>query len=57
MAGGAGIPQNGENYILGPWLNFDADKESHFGDFANKANALMKDENRKGYEIPDLAHV
>lgn len=57
MAKGVGIPQDGENYVLGPWLSFDAEKETHIGNLASKANLLMKDENRKGYQVPEISHV
>ena len=57
MEKGVGIAQNGENYIVGPWLLFDAEKEAHIGNLASKANSLMKEENRKGYQVPELAHV
>jgi len=51
MAKGVGI-SDGENYTVGPMLEFDPKAERHTGEYADQANALLKDENRKGYEIP-----
>ncbi len=48
---------NVENYILDAWLRFDAEKEAHFGNSASKANLLMKEENRKRYQLPELTYV
>ena len=48
---------NVENYILGAWLRFDVEKEVYFGNSASKANLLMKEENRKRYQLPELTHV
>jgi predicted dehydrogenase len=52
MRDGAGVPENGAEYTVGPWLTFDPKTESHTGEFKNEANALLKDRNRRGYEIP-----
>ncbi len=57
MEDGVGIPKNGEKYTVGPWLTFDPDKERHVGAHAKKANALMKDENNAGFEVPTLSKV
>ena len=35
-----------------PWLKFDPKAEKHVGDHATAANALLKDSNRKGFEVP-----
>lgn len=57
MQGGVGIPKDQAEYTVGPWLTFDSKTERHVGDHAEEANALLKDGNRKGFEIPDLNNV
>jgi len=57
MRDGVGIPENGAEYVVGPWLTFDPQTELHIGDHATEANALLKDPNNRGFEIPTVAHV
>jgi predicted dehydrogenase len=57
MRDGVGIPENGAEYVVGPWLEFDGASERFTGEFADAANALVKDPNRKGFEVPDAAKV
>ncbi|MEZ6127583.1 MAG: Gfo/Idh/MocA family oxidoreductase [Planctomycetaceae bacterium] len=57
MSNGVGLPEDGNEYIVGPWLTFDPQTEQHTGDFASEANALLKDGNRKGFEVPSLKDV
>lgn len=57
MQGGVGIPKDKAEYTVGPWLTFDSKTERHVGDHAEEANALLKDQNRKGFEVPDLNQV
>lgn len=38
---------------LGPWLEFDAQSQKFTGEQANEANAFLKKEYRKGFEIPE----
>ena len=57
MRDGVGVPEDGAQYVVGPWLTFDPDTERHTGDHAEAANALLKDENRRGFEVPDVARV
>jgi hypothetical protein len=57
MRDGVGIPEDGAEYTVGPWLTFDPETERHTGDYADEANALLKDPNRTGFEIPTLAKV
>ena len=57
MQGGVGIPKDKAEYTVGPWLTFDSKTERHVGDHAEEANALLKDKNRKGFEVPDLKYV
>ncbi|MFO0979878.1 MAG: Gfo/Idh/MocA family oxidoreductase [Planctomycetaceae bacterium] len=57
MKDGVGIPENGAEYIVGPWLTFDPQSELHTGDHAEAANRLLKDPNRSGYEVPAVDKV
>ncbi len=57
MNKGVGIPEDGAEYVVGPWLTFDPEAETHVGDFATEANILLKDENRKGFEVPTIANI
>ncbi|MBX3420980.1 MAG: Gfo/Idh/MocA family oxidoreductase [Pirellulaceae bacterium] len=57
MADGVGVPVDGTTYRVGPWLTFDPQTERHVGDHADAANALLKDPNRAGFEIPDINQV
>lgn len=57
MRDGVGVPEDGAEYIVGPWLTFDPASERHTGDHAEAANLLLKDPNRKGYEIPEADKV
>lgn len=52
MQGQAGIPADGESYTVGPMLQFDDATERFVGDRAQEANALLKDRNNPGFEIP-----
>ncbi|HUF61636.1 MAG TPA: Gfo/Idh/MocA family oxidoreductase [Verrucomicrobiales bacterium] len=52
MRDGVGIPEDGAEYVVGPWLSFDPESERHTGEFAGAANELLKDPNRPGFEIP-----
>lgn len=56
MSKGVGVT-DGAKYTVGPTLTFDPETEKHIGDHAEEANALLKDENRKGFEIPEAAKV
>jgi len=57
MRDGVGVPEDGSKYTVGPWLTFDAASETHVGDYAKEANALLKDNNRAGFEVPDAGKV
>ena len=52
MRDGVGIPKNGAEYTVGPWLSFDSQTERFVGEHADEANALVKDPVRKGFEFP-----
>jgi len=57
MSKGVGLPEEGTQYTVGPWLTFDPKAERHTGDHAEAANALMKDKNRDGFEVPSAKDV
>ncbi len=57
MRDGVGIAENSVNYQLGKPLNFDPATERFTGDFANEANALIKDPDNPGFKIPGIAVV
>ncbi len=57
MSNGVGIPEDGEEYVVGPWLTFDPNTESHVGEHAAAANALLKDLNNPGFEVPTPNYV
>lgn len=57
MSKGVGVPEDGNQYIVGPWLTFDPKTERHTGDFAVEANALLKNFNRPGFQVPDPKNV
>lgn len=57
MSDGVGVPEDGNQYTVGPWLTFDGASETHVGDRAADANRLLKDDNRAGFEVPDAAKV
>jgi hypothetical protein len=52
MQNGVGIPEDKAEYTVGPWLSFDAESEKHTGAHADAANALLKDPNNSGFEVP-----
>ena len=56
MEKGVGV-KPGENYVVGPWLTFDPKTEHHTGEFAAEANALLKDPNNKGFQVPEASKV
>lgn len=57
MRDGVGIPEDKAEYIVGPTLTFDPDSERHTGDWANKANVLLKDPNNPGFQVPSVKDV
>ena len=57
MRDGVGIPEDKAEYTVGPWLTFDPKTELHTGDHAEAANALLKDPNNKGFEVPTIDSV
>ena len=52
MEQGVGVPVDKAEYVVGPWLEFDPATERHVGEHADAANALLKDPNRKEFEVP-----
>lgn len=57
MSEGVGVSGSDANYQLGPMLNFDAETERFKGERADEANALVKDADNPGYEIPTVDSV
>ena len=57
MRDGVGLPEDGNQYTVGPWLTFDPETETHTGDHAREANVLLKDPHRKGFEVPSVSNV
>lgn len=57
MRDGVGVPENGAEYVVGPWLTFDPKTERHTGEYSSEANALLQDPHSRGYEIPSLNKV
>lgn len=57
MQNGVGIPENGAEYRVGPYLQYDPATERHVGEHAEQANALLKDKNRPEFQVPDAADV
>jgi predicted dehydrogenase len=52
MRDGVGIPEDRAQYVVGPWLTFDPVTERCVGAHATEANALLKDPNNTGFEVP-----
>ncbi len=57
MRDGVGINENDGEYHVGPLLTFDPKTERHTGDRAEIANALLKDSNNAGFQVPDLSQI
>jgi hypothetical protein len=57
MSKGVGVPEDGAEYTVGPWLTFDPKTERYTGEHADAANVLVKDLNNKGFEVPDVKDV
>lgn len=46
-----------EKYTVGPLLTFDPNTERHVGEFKEEANALLKDPNNPGFEVPTIDKI
>ncbi len=57
MEKGVGVPVDKAQYTVGPWLTFDPKTERHTGEHAADANALLKDNNNPGFEVPNPKKV
>jgi len=57
MRDGVGIPDDQEEYVVGPWLTFDAKTERCIGENADNANKLLRDPRRNGFELPAIGVV
>jgi len=52
MRDGVGLPEDEEQYIVGPWLTLDAETERFVGEHADEANRLVANPRMPGFEIP-----
>ncbi len=57
MSKGVGLPEDGTEYTVGPWLTFNPETERHTGAFSTEANELLKNANRPGFQVPDARNV
>ena len=57
MKDGCGVPEDKAKYMSGPMLAFDPKTERFTGDHSEAANKLLRDPNRKGFEVPDIDKV
>ncbi len=57
MGKGVGIPEKDNFYTVGPWLKFDPKTERHTGEHSAEANALLKDKNNAGFQVPELSKI
>jgi predicted dehydrogenase len=57
MRDGVSVPENNAMYVVGPWLTFDPVTERCVGAHATEANALLKDSNNRGFEVPAANQV
>ena len=54
---GMGVPVDKADYIVGPWLEFDAESEKFVGDRSVEANRLLRDPRRTEFDIPSPKSV
>ncbi len=52
MRDGVGVPEDGAEYTVGPWLTFDPATERFTGEHADEANPLLRDPRNEEFEIP-----
>jgi len=57
MNKGVGLKDDDSKFTVGPWLRFDPKTERHTGEYADQANALLKNPNRSGFEVPDIKNI
>lgn len=57
MKDGVGVPKDGNQYTVGPWLTFDPKTEQHTGELASEANRLLKDPHNPDFEVPEANKV
>jgi len=57
MRDGVGLEDHDFSFTVGPWLTFDPKTERHTGEHADAANALLKNKNRIGFEVPDIKDI
>ncbi len=56
MEKGCGVKDDAK-YTVGPVLTFDPKTERHTGAHADAANALLKDKNNAGFQVPEASKV
>jgi predicted dehydrogenase len=52
MRDGVGLPEDGTEYVVGPWLDFDKETERFTGERADEANRLLRDPRMPEFDIP-----
>ena len=57
MEKGVGVSPKTAEYVVGPTLTFNPETERHTGEWADKANALLKDPNNPGFQVPSVKDV
>jgi len=57
MNKGVGLSEDKNQYTVGPWLTFNPETERHTGEHANEANALLRNEDRTGFQVPDINQI
>ena len=57
MTDGVGLKENDIKYTVGPWLTFDPETETNTGQYADQANALLKNPSRPGFQIPEIKNL
>lgn len=54
---GMGVPEDKDEYVVGPWLEFDGDAEHFVGEHSREANRLLADPRNSDYDIPSPKSV
>ena len=57
MRDGVGVPEDGAEYVVGPWLTFDPETERFTGEHAEEANKLLRDPRNEEFDIPTADQV
>ena len=54
---GMGVPEDKAEYIVGPWLEFDGEKEKFVGKKSKEANEMLACPRRPEFDIPSPKSV